>query len=71
MESDNLHSTVHVGPTLTFTNLSNNVPHTVTFPAAGQTPAPGPPGGPASGGNIYNGTQTVNSGIIAPGERSR
>jgi plastocyanin len=67
MEGDNLRSTIHLGTTLTFTNLSNNVPHTVTFPAAGQTPAPGAPDRPASGGTTYDGTQTVNSGVIPPG----
>jgi plastocyanin len=67
MEMDNLHSTIAVGSTLTFTNLSNNVPHTVTFPIAGQQPAAGPPDRPASGGNTYDGTQTVNSGVIPPG----
>jgi plastocyanin len=67
MEGDNLHSTIHVGTTLTFTNLSNNVPHTVTFPIAGQQPAAGPPDRPASGGNSYDGTQAVNSGVIPPG----
>ena len=67
MEMDNLNTTVAVGSTLTFSNLSNNVPHTVTFPIAGQTPAPGPPDRPASGGNTYDGTAVVNSGVIPPG----
>ncbi len=66
-EVDNLNVTISVGTTLTFTNLSNNVPHTVTFPAAGQQPPSGPPSQPAVGGNTYDGTSLVNSGVIPPG----
>jgi plastocyanin len=66
-ESDNLSVTVASGTTLTFTNLSNNVPHTVTFPAVGASPPPGPPNQPASGGPTYDGTALVNSGVIPPG----
>jgi plastocyanin len=64
---DNLNVTIAVGATLTFKNLSNNVPHTVTFPAAGQTPPPGPPFQAAVGGPTYDGTALVNSGVIPPG----
>jgi plastocyanin len=64
---DNLNVTIPVGTTLTFKNLSNNVPHTVTFPAAGQTPPPGPPFQAAVGGSTYDGTALVNSGVIPPG----
>lgn len=59
---------VPVGTTLTWTNESNNEPHTVTFPIAGQTPPPtlspfAPPSGPSS----YDGTTLVNSGVLLPG----
>ncbi len=64
---DDLNVTVAAGTTLTFKNLSNNVPHTVTFPAAGQSPPPGPPFQPAAGGSTYDGTSPVNSGVIPPG----
>ncbi|MEO6913945.1 MAG: plastocyanin/azurin family copper-binding protein [Candidatus Baltobacteraceae bacterium] len=63
-----LHSTVAVGGTLTWTNQSNNSPHTVSFPIAGQTPAPGPPDIPAAGGSTYDGTVFTNSGVIPPGQ---
>ena len=66
-ETDNLNVTIAVGTTLTFTNLSNNVPHTVTFPIAGQAPPSGPPSQPAAGGSTYDGTALVNSGVIPPG----
>jgi plastocyanin len=66
-EVDNLNVTISAGTSLTFTNLSNNVPHTVTFPAVGQQPPSGPPSQPAVGGNTYNGTSLVNSGVIPPG----
>ncbi len=66
-EVDNLNVSIPVGTTLTFTNLSNNVPHTVTFPAVGASPPPGPPGQPGSGGSTYDGTTLVNSGVIPPG----
>ena len=61
-------TTVPVGTTVTWTNLSSNFPHTVTFGVAGQ-PFPqmnpfSPPSGPAS----YDGTQLVNSGPMMPGQ---
>jgi plastocyanin len=60
--------TVPVGTTVTWTNESNNVPHTVTFPAAGQAPPGGPPGQvPPSGGSTYDGTALANSGVLQPG----
>ncbi len=58
---------VKVGTTITFANRSNNVPHTVTFPALGASPPAGPPFQPAAGGNTYDGTALVNSGVIPPG----
>ncbi len=59
--------TIPVGTTLTFVNRSNNVPHTVTFPALGQAPPEGPPFQAATGGNTYDGTALVNSGVVPPG----
>jgi plastocyanin len=59
--------TVPVGTTLTFKNLSNNVPHTVTFPALGASPPEGPPFQAGSGGSTYDGSALVNSGPIGPG----
>ena len=59
--------TVHVGDTVTWTNESNNEPHTVTLAPVG---APFPtldPFSPPSGGNVYDGTKLVNSGVINPG----
>jgi plastocyanin len=61
--------TVAVGTTLTWTNQSNNVPHTVTFPAAGQPPPSGPPEKvPPSGGPNYDGSTLANSGVMTPGQ---
>jgi plastocyanin len=59
---------VTAGTTVTWTNQSNNAPHTVTFPVAGQTPPPtlspfAPPQGPSS----YDGTTLVHSGPLFPG----
>ncbi len=60
--------TVAVGTTVTWTNLSNNAPHTVTFPPAGQTPPPTlSPFSPPSGGSSYDGTTLTNSGVMWPG----
>jgi plastocyanin len=59
---------VPVGTTVTWTNESNNVPHTVTFPAAGQQPPAGPPDQiPPAGGSTYDGTALANSGVMRPG----
>lgn len=62
--------TVPAGTTLTWRNLSNNEPHTVTFPAAGQPlpPAYGNPFSPPTGGTTYDGSQIVNSGVMNPGD---
>ncbi|MDQ6930441.1 MAG: plastocyanin/azurin family copper-binding protein [Candidatus Eremiobacteraeota bacterium] len=59
--------TVAAGASVTWTNQSNNSPHTVTFPVAGQTPPPGPPDIPAAGGSSYDGTVFTNSGVMPPG----
>ncbi|MFN2462102.1 MAG: plastocyanin/azurin family copper-binding protein [Candidatus Velthaea sp.] len=60
--------TIPVGTTMTWTNESNNVPHTVTFPVVGQQPPAGPPDQvPPSGGASYDGTALTNSGVIPPG----
>jgi len=60
--------TIAAGQTVTWTNESNNEPHTVTLAPVG---APFPtlnPFGPASGGTTYDGTALVNSGVLAPGQ---
>lgn len=60
--------TVAVGTTITWTNESNNVPHTVTFPALGQQPPAGSPDQvPPSGGSSYDGSTLTNSGVMPPG----
>lgn len=58
--------TVPVGGTLTWKNISQ-LPHTVTFPAAGQPVAPGSPFRPAAGGASYDGSTYTNSGVMPPG----
>ena len=62
--------TVPVGATVTWTNQSNNAPHTVTFPVAGQPlpTLPGDPFTPPMGGSTYDGSQVTNSGVLAPGQ---
>lgn len=62
--------TIPVGTTLTWTNLSNNEPHTVTFPVAGQPlpPLPGDPFTPRIGGSTYDGSTVTNSGVLNPGD---
>ncbi len=61
--------TISAGTTITWTNESNNVPHTVTFPPAGQQPPTGSPETiPASGGPTYDGTALTNSGVLLPGK---
>lgn len=61
-------TTVPVGTTVTWTNLSSNMPHTVTFPIAGQSLPAMPPFSPPSGPSTYDGTQLVNSGPLMPGQ---
>ncbi len=62
--------TIPAGTTVSWTNQSNNAPHTITFPAAGQPlPAlPGDPFTPPMGGSTYDGTQVTNSGVLQPGQ---
>jgi plastocyanin len=61
-------TTVPAGTTVTWTNLSSNMPHTITFGVAGQ-PFPGMnPFSPPSGPTSYDGTQLVNSGPLMPGQ---
>jgi len=61
-------ATVAVGTTVTWTNLSSNMPHTVTFGVAGQSFPQMNPFSPPSGPNTYDGTQAVNSGVLMPGQ---
>jgi plastocyanin len=65
--SQPLNVTVPLGGTVTWTNQSNNAPHTISFPIAGQAPPPGPPDAPPFGLPVYDGTAYVNSGPINPG----
>lgn len=62
--------TIPVGGTVTWTNQSNNAPHTVTFPIAGQPlpTLPGDPFTPPMGGSTYDGTQVTNSGVLGAGQ---
>ncbi len=62
---------LHAGDTVTWTNQSNNSPHTVTVAPVG---APFPtlnPFSPPSGGNVYDGSTLVNSGVSRPPKASR
>lgn len=60
--------TIPVGTTIMWTNESNNVPHTVTFPALNQPPPAGSPDQvPPSGGSTYDGSTLTNSGVMPPG----
>jgi plastocyanin len=60
--------TIAAGQTLTWTNQSNNEPHTVTIAPVGTAFPTLNPFGPATGGNIYDGTTLVNSGVLLPGQ---
>lgn len=73
LNSDRLNSstvTVPVGATVTWQNLANDEPHTVTFPVAGQPLPPQyrNPFAPPAGGPAYDGTSVVNSGMLNPGD---
>ena len=61
--------TIARGTTLTWTDLTSNEPHTVTFPIVGHVPPPGEnPFGPPSGGTTYDGKHPRNSGALFPGQ---
>ncbi len=60
--------TIKVGTTLTWVNESNNEPHTVTFPVAGQDDLPNIPTDPGSGGTTFDGSHLVNSGSLLGGQ---
>ncbi len=60
--------TIPLNTTLTWKNQSNNEPHTVTFPVAGQPLPNVPPFIPPAGGPTYDGTKFTNSGVIPPGK---
>lgn len=60
--------TVAVGTTVTWTNLDSNLPHTVTFPPAGQQLPQMAPFSPPSGGTTYDGSTLVNSGPLFGGQ---
>lgn len=61
-------TTVAAGTTVTWTNLSSNLPHTVTLGIAGQPFPQMDPFSPPSGPSSYDGTQAVNSGVLFPGQ---
>ena len=61
-------TTVAAGSTVTWTNLSNNAPHSVTFAPVGQVFPELNPFAPPSGGHVYTGTTLVNSGPLFPGQ---
>ncbi len=60
--------TIPIGATVSWTNLSNNFPHTVTFGIVGQPFPKLPPFAPPSGGTTYDGTAVTNSGVMMPGQ---
>jgi plastocyanin len=60
--------TIAAGQTITWTNESNDEPHTVTIAPVGAAFPALNPFGPATGGNIYDGTTLINSGVLAPGQ---
>jgi plastocyanin len=60
--------TIAAGGVVTWTNASNNSPHTVTIAPVGTTFPTLSPFSPPSGGNVYDGTTLVNSGVLAPGQ---
>jgi plastocyanin len=74
LNADNLIATttiIAVGTTVTWVNQSNNEPHTVTFPVAGQPLPPaiaGNPFSPPSGGSTYDGSTLTNSGPFFPAQ---
>lgn len=60
--------TVHAGDTVTWTNQSNNAPHTITLAPVG-APFPNLPFlSPPAGGNVYDGSTLVHSGLLPPGK---
>lgn len=60
--------TIKAGSTLTWTNLDNNLPHTVTIAPVGQTFPTMNPFSPPLGGTTYDGTLLVNSGPLFAGQ---
>lgn len=60
--------TIAAGQVVTWTNESGNEPHTVTIAPVGATFPSLPPFSPPSGGNVYDGTTLVNSGVLNPGQ---
>ncbi len=61
-------ATVPVGSSVTWTNLSNNELHSVTFGPVGQPFPTLNPFSPPSGGTTYDGSTLMNSGLLAPGQ---
>jgi plastocyanin len=57
-------TTIDVGDSITWNNTQNE-PHVVAIPPAGQTPPPGPPQPPV-GGKTFDGSSYISSGFMAP-----
>lgn len=57
---------ISVGTSVTWTNLTTNEPHTVTFGIVGRPFPHLDPFGPPTGGSTYDGTAVTNSGILLP-----
>lgn len=65
--SANATVTVPVGGTVTWSNESNNEPHTITFGIAGQPfPTTLNNFGPQIGGSTYDGSAVTSSGVLPP-----
>lgn len=60
--------TVALGTTVVWTNLDSNLPHTVTFPVAGQQLPAMDPFSPPSGPSTYDGSTLTNSGPLFGGQ---
>ena len=60
--------TVPVGTTVTWTSDDSNLPHTITFPVAGQALPNMDPFSPPSGGSTYDGSTLTNSGPLFGGQ---
>lgn len=59
---------ISAGSSVTWTNLSNNSPHTVTLGIVGQPFPELDPFSPPTGGRVYDRTKIVNSGPLFPGQ---
>lgn len=60
--------TIAAGTTVTWTSLDTNLPHTVTFPVAGQALPTMAPFSPPAGSSTYDGSTLTNSGPLFGGQ---